>query len=37
MPLRARGGDHLDGPLSMLTKLIGMLDEPDPTFAIVLP
>jgi hypothetical protein len=37
MPLRARGGDHLDGPLNVLTNLIGLLDEPDPILAIVTP
>jgi hypothetical protein len=37
MPLRARGGDHLDGPLNVLTNLIDLLDEPDPTFTIVTP
>jgi alkyl sulfatase BDS1-like metallo-beta-lactamase superfamily hydrolase len=37
MPLRARRGDHLDGPLNVLTDLIGLLDEPDPTFAIITP
>jgi hypothetical protein len=37
MPLRARRGDHLDGPLNVLTDLIGLLDEPDPIFAIVTP
>jgi len=26
MPLRARRGDHLDGPLNVLTNLIGLLD-----------
>jgi len=30
-------GDHLDGPLDVLTNLIGLLDEPDPTFAMVTP
>jgi hypothetical protein len=37
MQLRAPGGDHLDRPLSVLTNLIGLLDEPHPTVAILTP
>jgi alkyl sulfatase BDS1-like metallo-beta-lactamase superfamily hydrolase len=27
----------IDGDASVLTRLIGLLDEPDPTFAVVTP
>jgi hypothetical protein len=37
MPLRARAGDHLDGPLTVLTNLTELLDVADPTYAIVTP
>jgi alkyl sulfatase BDS1-like metallo-beta-lactamase superfamily hydrolase len=30
-------GVAIDGDASVLTRLIGLLDEPDPTFAIVTP
>jgi alkyl sulfatase BDS1-like metallo-beta-lactamase superfamily hydrolase len=30
-------GVAIDGDAGVLTRLIGLLDEPDPTFAIVTP